>query len=70
MVAKENPGFKKKNPLCDPGEKHWVEIAASYQNDVDCVLFVEIIAADVQDKLTGKLNNTKFFSSCRKAAKL
>ena len=47
-----------------------MEIAASYQNDVDCVLFVEIIAADVQDKLTRKLNNTKFFSFCWKAAKL
>ena len=57
MVVKN---FKKMKPLCDIEESHGVEIWTSYY-DRGCASVVESIATDLQEKLKGRINNTRFF---------
>lgn len=62
VIAKEKLAFTKMKALCSLEERHGVDLGPGYRNDHACSTFIEYIASDLQQKLVGALDHSKFFS--------
>ena len=62
VIAKEKLAFTKMKALCSLEEGHGVDLGPGYRNDHACCTFIKYIACDLQQKLVGALDHSKFFS--------